>query len=361
MYMTTSSSDSLYDALDLCASNNFERALAIADQNLASEPTHEIATLAHRVRGHALMGMGQLDEAIDETNLALQANPNDVEILAFRSLIYRRQGDIDAAERDSGRALEIDPENVQAMGEVAIVALINQDYDRVIDLSTIVLDSDEDDNEPLRADAYSWRAQAHLRLGDASEAMEDINMAIKTWPDNSSIYCGIRSDIHMADGNPGDAIGDIEMALARQPADPDLLFRKGRTLGALACRRQGIPSPPTCARCVVRLPASPARRGRRCRRGRSCRRRPYRSWSSSRDQRLPPLPASADAASSRRSCTTCRRRSPSPANRTKYSRSNALTDVRFSSARSRALRSTSSSTDIVRLAMPRPPCYTGSV
>ena len=231
--MTTSSSDSLYDALDLCASNNFERALAIADQNLASEPTHEIATLAHRVRGHALMGMGQLDEARDETNLALQANPNDVEILAFRSLIYRRQGDIDAAERDSGRALEIDPENVQAMGEVAIVALINQDYDRVIDLSTIVLDSDEDDNEPLRADAYSWRAQAHLRLGDASEAMEDINMAIKTWPDNSSIYCGIRSDIHMADGNPGDAIGDIEMALARQPADPDLLFRKGRTLGAL--------------------------------------------------------------------------------------------------------------------------------
>ena len=36
--MKTNSSDSLYHALDLCASNNFERALAIADQCLQSVP-----------------------------------------------------------------------------------------------------------------------------------------------------------------------------------------------------------------------------------------------------------------------------------------------------------------------------------
>ena len=231
--MTQNDSESLDEALNCCSSNQFERALAIADQHLSSGPSDEIATQAHRIRGHALMGMGQLDEAIDETNLALQANPNDVETLAFRSLMYRRQGDIDAAERDSGRALEIDPENIQAIGEVAIVALINQDYDRVIDLSTSIIDSNEDALDQMRADAYSWRAQAYLMLGDTSQAASDINMAIRIWPDNSSIYCGIRSDIHMANGNPNDANSDIDMALAVQPDSPDLLFRKGRTLGAL--------------------------------------------------------------------------------------------------------------------------------
>jgi tetratricopeptide (TPR) repeat protein len=179
------------------------------------------------------MGMGQLDEAIDETNLALQANPNDVETLAFRSLMYRRQGDIDAAERDSGRALEIDPENIQAIGEVAIVALINQDYDRVIDLSTSIIDSNEDALDQMRADAYSWRAQAYLMLGDTSQAASDINMAIRIWPDNSSVYRVIRSDMHMAGDSPSDALDDIEMALTRDQTNPDLLFRKGRTLGAL--------------------------------------------------------------------------------------------------------------------------------
>jgi len=37
----------------------------------------------------------------------------------------------------------------------------------------------------------------------------------------------------MADGNPSGANSDIDMVLARQPESPDLLFRKGRTLGAL--------------------------------------------------------------------------------------------------------------------------------
>ena len=231
--MKQNDSESLDEALNCCSSNQFERALAIADQHLSSEPSREIAIQAHRIRGYALMGMGQLDEAIDETNLALQANPSDVETLTFRSLIYRRQGDIDAADRDSRRALEIDPSSIQAHGEVALVALENQDYDTVISESTIVIDSDEDGDEPMRADAYSWRAQAHLRLGDVGRAMSDINTAIKTWPDNSSIYCGIRSDIHMADGNPSGANSDIDMVLARQPESPDLLFRKGRTLGAL--------------------------------------------------------------------------------------------------------------------------------
>ncbi|HCI03386.1 TPA: hypothetical protein DE059_00500 [Candidatus Peribacteria bacterium] len=58
--MKTNSSDSLYHALDLCASNNFERALAIADQSLASVSTGELATLAHRVRGLALSGNGTI-------------------------------------------------------------------------------------------------------------------------------------------------------------------------------------------------------------------------------------------------------------------------------------------------------------
>ncbi|MDP6575347.1 MAG: tetratricopeptide repeat protein, partial [Candidatus Peribacteraceae bacterium] len=169
----------------------------------------------------------------DEINLALQANPRDAESLAFRALINRRQGDIDAAERDCRRALEIDPDSIQVHGELALVALENQDYDTVTSESTIVIDSDEDDNESMRADAYSWRAQAHLRLGNASQAMSDINMAIKTWPNNSSVYCGIRSDIHMANGDPSDAIDDVDLALSSQPENPDLLFRKGRCLGAL--------------------------------------------------------------------------------------------------------------------------------
>tara|TARA_Y100000310_G_scaffold340318_1_gene435648 strand:- start:94 stop:831 length:738 start_codon:yes stop_codon:yes gene_type:complete len=184
--------------------------------------------------------MGQSDEAIDEINLALQANPRDAESLAYRALINRRQGDIDAAERDCRKALEINPDSIQAHGEAALIALENQDYDTVVTESTFVIDSNEDDNEPLLADAYNWRAQAHLMLGDASQAMSDINMAIKTWPDNSSAYCGLRSDISMANNSPSDAIGDIDIALAREPRNPDLLFRKGRILGALGQYEEAV-------------------------------------------------------------------------------------------------------------------------
>jgi Zn-dependent membrane protease YugP/Flp pilus assembly protein TadD len=76
-----------------------------------------------RSRGLALIKLGQLDRALVDTNDALALAPDDAIAYNNRGVIYRDLGNLEQAESDLRRAIEIDPqlpnprEHLAALGE----------------------------------------------------------------------------------------------------------------------------------------------------------------------------------------------------------------------------------------------------
>ncbi len=84
-------------------------------QEIAAVPSAELS----RVSGLSpiqdevenLLWAGDFEQAMQTVNTALDANPDDLEALAARSMLYRRNGDTDLALADADRIIELAPEN----------------------------------------------------------------------------------------------------------------------------------------------------------------------------------------------------------------------------------------------------------
>ena len=95
-------------------SGEAENALAAQSEGLALTPDH----VGLRIdRGVSLIFLGRHWEALDDLNHALDLEPENVEALVFRAGIYRELEAGDLAEDDLDRVLEIEPGHVDALYE----------------------------------------------------------------------------------------------------------------------------------------------------------------------------------------------------------------------------------------------------
>lgn len=131
--------------------------------------------------GAALHANGRLPEALREFELALKETPvapSRETVLALKGRVLLEMGRIDDAIADLEAALKLDPRHAKARIDLGLARVVKHDYPRARALFSETIAETPD------GQAYYGRALANHGMGNKSEAMADIEQAIRLTPDN---------------------------------------------------------------------------------------------------------------------------------------------------------------------------------
>lgn len=169
----------------------------------------------------ALAANADLEAAV-ESYLALHdLYPEEAEPLLAVAVIARNAGDLDGAEAYLRAAAQVEPDNLDVLGQLALLLDQQQAYDDLIDVYGQMLALTPDD-----ADLYVARAMIHSRLGDSEAALDDLQAAQKIDPSRGYAFLNAAA----AASGQRDYLSATEIASAGLAADPEsvsLLLRRG--------------------------------------------------------------------------------------------------------------------------------------
>jgi tetratricopeptide (TPR) repeat protein len=155
----------------------FRHAIAVTEKN----------ALAYNNLGGALLANGQIDEAIENFQKALQVNPNYTEAHYNLGDAFLRRGQIDEAIQQFQKALQIDPKHAKSHADLGI---------------------------------------ALYQLGRIEEAIEQYRAALEIDPDNTKTHNDFGLALEQA-GRMDEAIAQFQKALAIDPQNAEAHFNLG--------------------------------------------------------------------------------------------------------------------------------------
>ena len=180
--------------------------------------------------GKVLSSQGKLDEAIQDFHRALQLAPDDVPTLNNLGAALTDQGKWNDAIQELDRALQLKPEDAGALYNLANVFAAQRDFD----------DADEKYEQALQinpdfADAQCNYGLALARQGKWDEAIEHYQRAIQLQPHYVKALNNL-GGAYGAQGNWDQAIQYYRQVIELNPNDPNVLNNLG-----VALVRQGKP------------------------------------------------------------------------------------------------------------------------
>ncbi len=129
-------------------------------------------TAVHLSRGALYAKKGMLDEAISETNKALNIDPNYASTYNDRGIAYIFKGQFDRAVADFNKALEIDPGFALAYLNRGLTYSNKGQYEKAVaDFSKAI------ELKPGDALVYTNRGIAYYHKGEYDKAWEDVRKA----------------------------------------------------------------------------------------------------------------------------------------------------------------------------------------
>lgn len=170
-------------------------------------------------RAEAYLDENMLMLALDDVNRALSIDSTEAEYHALKGDIFYLNKDAESAVASYNRALELDPENTDALLKTAEIKLLLHQYQETFDFA----------NRALRIDeqlymAYFIKGYAHFELGDSSLFVSSVQTALELNPDFfdgytllASYYSSIGSDI---------ALDYYNSALELRPESYEALYGK---------------------------------------------------------------------------------------------------------------------------------------
>ncbi len=119
------------------------------------------------------------EQALEAANEALSAYPDNVRILYARAMLMDSRGNIEGAERDLRRILEIEPDNAVALN--ALGYILTSHTDRLAEARDLIeralaLDPDN----PAILDSMGW---VLFQQGETQEALDYLRRAYEAFPD----------------------------------------------------------------------------------------------------------------------------------------------------------------------------------
>lgn len=143
--------------------------VAAQDQSL----TPEQRSVAFSTRGDAYDESGDVTAALRDYGAAIELDGENPAALLGRGRILLASGQLDAAEPVLRRAIELDASS-QAQEFMGQIMVRRGEFSEAITLFNTALQHD-----PRSATALAWRARAKQRLGDLEGAANDYNQAIR--------------------------------------------------------------------------------------------------------------------------------------------------------------------------------------
>ncbi len=101
--------------------------------------------LAWTFAGQAALELDQLDQAMAHYNRAIELNPQRVEALTGQGIVRRMRGEYDQAMQAYQRAVELDPEYAQAYSSMLVIALKQADDQAAVEYGEQALSLDPED------------------------------------------------------------------------------------------------------------------------------------------------------------------------------------------------------------------------
>ncbi len=211
----------------------------------------------HYGRGLVLFDKGDLEDAIEAYDAALQAEPDNAHIYFHRGVARAEMGDFDSAIADYDNAVYMNGNQQdfyfyrgyarQALGEmeraiadfneVILRDLHNADayyyrglcYGKQGKLDQAIADFSEVIRlQPRHADAFYLRGNARNKQGDFHGAITDLSTAILLNPQHADAYY-LRGDAHYQREELAEAVGDFNEAIRLDPEHADTYYLRGLT------------------------------------------------------------------------------------------------------------------------------------
>lgn len=197
-------------------------ARAIADNSEAIRLKPDFAD-AIANRGFAFAALGQYERALTDLNRAIALRPNAKDFVS-RGDVHAKSGDMAAAVKDFGRAVELEPKNIDALNaranalsEIGQDDLALKDYARIIAV------------DPKFAFAYYNRAIILAARKDYAGAIADYTRAIEIAPFPAAL--NNRGVAYFESKAHDNAIADYSRAIRMAPA-PDFFENRGNVYAA---------------------------------------------------------------------------------------------------------------------------------
>ncbi|MCC5881986.1 MAG: type IV pilus biogenesis/stability protein PilW [Halomonas sp.] len=157
--------------------------------------------------GMAYLERGNLPRAMTALNRALDIAPNDPEALQAMAIVYQRQGERQQAEEMFQRAINASPNNSRARNNYAVFLYEQGQTRRACDQLEA---ASQDTRYANRAQLFANLGQCHWELGEIDKARRSLERARNLEPRNPRSYFTL-AELELDQGNPDRARQQLEI------------------------------------------------------------------------------------------------------------------------------------------------------
>ena len=193
----------------------FDRAIKIENEAIATNLTPEWASMFLMDRGTAYSAKGDKAKAISDYNEAIRLNPKNAGAFVNRARLTGRDGRYAEAIRDYDEAIRLNPSQWQAYYNRA------DDHEESGDTMKALADLDKVTAiNPTFAPAYLRRADIHILRHETEEAIHDCDSAMSIDPMSAGAY-RTRASAHVHKKDYKNALHDFQTATGLETKYPE--------------------------------------------------------------------------------------------------------------------------------------------
>jgi len=227
-------------AIHIKASGDPLSAITMLERALAESPGD---VYARSILAHAYQQVGEVERAMTNLQMAVEAEPNNEGLWLSIAGIQLRQRNIGEAEAAIEKALSIQPETAQAYLLLGQIAFRGGDPDKALGLYRKALEMDPGTTGP---GAYNSIGMLHLLFGRFDEARDAFENAIRLDSLNGVAHDGL-ANILIHEGRTEQAMHELQIALKFDPNQvralatlASLLSQKGEQEEALQVAERAL-------------------------------------------------------------------------------------------------------------------------
>jgi tetratricopeptide (TPR) repeat protein len=189
----------------------YEKAIGLLNEIIDADP--EIK--AYQIRGFAYYCNHEFDFAMIDFQYVVDHDPNADLANYYLSQLYSLKNDYNKAKEYIEKALSIDNENIEYMGDFIAIEQSLKNYTHSIELCNKILE-----DTPESAFALNARGYANLRLDNIDAAIEDFNRSVQ---DNPMDFFGWNNlgIAYLKKGDKQKAFKHFQTSLQQSPVNPD--------------------------------------------------------------------------------------------------------------------------------------------
>ena len=207
----------------------------------------------HTIHGTQALAAGDFRGALAAFDRAIEADPEDAGRRYLRGIAHAWLDDLEAAEGDYTKAIELDGRYAPAWVSRANARRRRGESQEAIDDASIALCllPPDPDLVLLRAMALVVRGSCYRALGRIEEAEEELEEAVRIAPDRWEPYL-LRGSVRLEAKDYHQALGDFDEALERGARDRSTLIRRATALFKLGDHEAAVAQIEDCLRAYPR-------------------------------------------------------------------------------------------------------------